>query len=465
MEDNVGRTRQGRPSRAHSSARKELAANAPPPKRGRRGRQGPLVRGTHDAEAGGSRSRARLPVPDVEDDFDAGEYLNELAHYDDKPEAPQPQPRQQPQQQPQQQQRNVEEKGYGRGSHDYVKQVFTLHCQREEGYKYPKNEERRGVVLGSGYSIRVGPLIRTNFNVLNYGVLWAFAARWHPETSTFHLPLGEMGITLDAVQCLLHLPIEGKFLNHKKMTRKEGAEMVSSFLRVGEKDVMDMFASLNGPHLMHSFVAWLFSDYYTAADRAEVANRPGHEIRLYRERCIQAFLLYVDLSSVHEWNSGSAALIHLQHYLDDAFEVGTSQMVGYMSLLKRWIILHFPTLSMWQFAENVTDDMPLNAKFALGQGHNDARGYRQSVDNIQVSDCVFSQYDDHRQVRPLINACWFSGWLRCGNLKVKHLPERVLRLFKVRVKLPMTGALDTVETDACGNEAFDRDRFDCDDID
>ncbi|MCI27563.1 putative IMP dehydrogenase/GMP reductase, partial [Trifolium medium] len=74
--------------------------------------------------------------------------------------------------------------------------------------------------------------------------------------------------------------------------------------------------------------------------------------------------------------------------------------------------------------------MPLNAKYVSGQGHKEPSGYRQSLDNIQMSDCMFSPYDDHRQVRPLIDSCWFSGWLRCGNLKAKHLPERVLRQFK-----------------------------------
>ncbi|MCI86559.1 hypothetical protein A2U01_0107840, partial [Trifolium medium] len=69
-----GRGRHGRKSNAHSFARRELAANAPARKRGRR-RQGPHpVQGTHDAEAGGSRSRSRLgqaPVEDAEDVDDA----------------------------------------------------------------------------------------------------------------------------------------------------------------------------------------------------------------------------------------------------------------------------------------------------------------------------------------------------------------------------------------------------------
>ncbi|XP_045801574.1 uncharacterized protein LOC123895344 [Trifolium pratense] len=105
-------------------------------------------------------------------------------------------------------------------------------------------------------------------------------------------------------------------------------------------------------------------------------------------------------------------------------------MAGYMSFLQGWIIAHFPRLSVWVEAPNYAANMPLNSKVVPGQGHKDAAGYRSSLDNIQTYDCVFSPYDGHRQVRPLINACWFSGWLRCGKLKAKHLPERVLRQFQ-----------------------------------
>ncbi|GAU12707.1 hypothetical protein TSUD_121990 [Trifolium subterraneum] len=215
--------------------------------------------------------------------------------------------------------------------------------------------------------------------------------------------------------------------------------MLSSFLGIDERDAMTMFATLNGPYLKHTYVANLVTDYLDAAEAARLDNAPMHEVRMYRERCVRAFLLFLvgctifsnktsyylhvvyiqyfqDLSSVHEWNWGAAALVHLQHYLDDASQAGTSQMAGYMTLL--------------ELETNFTDDMPLNAKFAPGQGHKDSRGYRQSLDNIQVSDIVFSAYDDRRHVRPLIDVCWFSGWLRCGNLKAKHLPERVLRQFK-----------------------------------
>jgi hypothetical protein len=37
----------------------------------------------------------------------------------------------------------------------------------------------------------------------------AFVERWHEETASFHMPVGEVTVTLDDVSCLLHLSNEG----------------------------------------------------------------------------------------------------------------------------------------------------------------------------------------------------------------------------------------------------------------
>ncbi|GAU10140.1 hypothetical protein TSUD_422380, partial [Trifolium subterraneum] len=107
--------------------------------------------------------------------------------------------------------------------------------------------------------------------------------------------------------------------------------MLSTYLGIDEGDALDMFAALKGPYLTHSYVQGLFMDYLDAAETAFANNAPMHEVRMYRERCVRAFLLFVvgctifsnkssyyldvvyiqyfaDLSSVHEWNWGSAAL-------------------------------------------------------------------------------------------------------------------------------------------------------------
>ncbi|GAU36904.1 hypothetical protein TSUD_331770 [Trifolium subterraneum] len=358
MEDNVGRTRQGRASRAHSSARKELAANVPPTKRGHRGRQGPPVRETHDAEAGGSHSRARRPVHD-DDEFDA-------------------------------------EESYPGGPRD----LSLL-----------KNYHKHQAI----------PI-------------------WDAQPKD--------PILNKSLRCIASAN-KGKFLNHVKISRPDGAQMLSTYLGIDEGDALDMFAILKGPYLTYSYVKGLVKDYLDTAETAFANNAPMHEVRMYRERCVRAFLLFVvgctifsnkssyyldvvyiqyfaDLSSVHEWNWGSAALVHLQNYLDYASQAGSSQLAGYMSLFEGWIITHFPTLSMWQLETNFTENMPLNAKFAPGQGHKDSRSYRQSIDNIQVSDVVFSRYDNRRHVRPLIDV-WHSKRPRYKYCK----PGYVLWFYKV----------------------------------
>ncbi|CAN0904936.1 Protein MAIN-LIKE 1 [Linum grandiflorum] len=47
---------------------------------------------------------------------------------------------------------------------------------------------------------------------LDYGLLEAFIERWQPDTNSFHLPFGEMTITLHDVRYILQVPIKGKCL-------------------------------------------------------------------------------------------------------------------------------------------------------------------------------------------------------------------------------------------------------------
>jgi len=61
---------------------------------------------------------------------------------------------------------------------------------------------------------------------------YAFVERWHEDTYSFHLQImGEMIVTLDEVSCLLHIPIEGTFLNHNGLvTRTEAVDMMVQLL-------------------------------------------------------------------------------------------------------------------------------------------------------------------------------------------------------------------------------------------
>ena len=45
---------------------------------------------------------------------------------------------------------------------------------------------------------------------LDHALIIAFIERWRPETHTFHLPHGEMTITLQDAKVIMGLPIEGE---------------------------------------------------------------------------------------------------------------------------------------------------------------------------------------------------------------------------------------------------------------
>ena len=53
-------------------------------------------------------------------------------------------------------------------------------------------------------------LYRTSCREIDHNLITAFVKRWRPETHTFHLPHGETTITLQDVEVILGIPIDGE---------------------------------------------------------------------------------------------------------------------------------------------------------------------------------------------------------------------------------------------------------------
>ena len=56
------------------------------------------------------------------------------------------------------------------------------------------------------------------------------AERWHQETISFHLPVGEMTITLDDVACLLGIPVAGRLIQEDDLDPNHGVELMVTHL-------------------------------------------------------------------------------------------------------------------------------------------------------------------------------------------------------------------------------------------
>ena len=61
-------------------------------------------------------------------------------------------------------------------------------------------------------SLRLEGLLRVPSREIDHCLISALVERWQPETHTFHLPHGEMSITLQDVEVIFGLPIDGEVL-------------------------------------------------------------------------------------------------------------------------------------------------------------------------------------------------------------------------------------------------------------
>ncbi|XP_028207268.1 protein MAIN-LIKE 2-like [Glycine soja] len=90
----------------------------------------------------------------------------------------------------------------------------------------------KGLIVTTGLS----PLIECSVVTGDLGLISAFVERWHRETNTFHLPVGELMITLDDVSPLLHLPISGAFHNFEALSVDEAIFLLMELLEVSGEE-------------------------------------------------------------------------------------------------------------------------------------------------------------------------------------------------------------------------------------
>ena len=88
------------------------------------------------------------------------------------------------------------------------------------------------MIAGTGLS----PLIRCSVITTDPGLISAFVERWHRENSTFHLPIGELTITVDDVASLLHVPITGALHKFEPLVTSNVIGLLTELLEVNHKE-------------------------------------------------------------------------------------------------------------------------------------------------------------------------------------------------------------------------------------
>ncbi|XP_068498556.1 protein MAIN-LIKE 2-like [Phaseolus vulgaris] len=96
---------------------------------------------------------------------------------------------------------------------------------------------------------RLFSLCNISYEVGDKGLISAFVERWHAETNSFHLPIGEMTITLDDVSSLLHLPILGQFPTYVPLEYNGAATILTELLGVEEARGKAEMTQCRGVHV------------------------------------------------------------------------------------------------------------------------------------------------------------------------------------------------------------------------
>ncbi|KAH1256910.1 Protein MAIN-LIKE 1 [Glycine max] len=142
-----------------------------------------------------------------------------------------------------------------------------------------------------------------------------FVERWHKETSSFHLPVGEVTITLGDVASLLHLPITSAFHSFELLHVDNVVFLLIELLEVSFEKARAETIQYHGTYVQLSWLRDVYQSKYDAA----------------------------------QWISGSyawevVALVRMFENLNDASKNAAKQLAGYITLLQCWIYKHFPSV-------------------------------------------------------------------------------------------------------------------------
>ena len=111
-----------------------------------------------------------------------------------------------------------------------------------------------GLVAGT----RLSPLIACSVDNDDRGLLSSFVEWWNWETSSFHLLVGEVMITLDDVSSLLHLPVVGDLHTFQPLHVDEAVLMLVDLLMVSPETARAETEHCRGPYVC---LSWLRNMY------------------------------------------------------------------------------------------------------------------------------------------------------------------------------------------------------------
>ncbi|KAL0007448.1 hypothetical protein SO802_008950 [Lithocarpus litseifolius] len=295
-------------------------------------------------------------------------------------------------------------------------------------------------------------LLRIPGREIDHGFITALVERWRPETHTFHMPHGEITITLQDVEVLLGLPVDGDAVTGS--TQKTWEAVCVEFL--GFQPVNDEHKQLNGQRIL---IKRLLEE---VADPLPL-NAEEDQLHKYARCYILALLgdtIFMDKSRDR---------VHLMwvQKLEDlrnprrASDKKASQIGGCLLLVQYWAWARFPYLCpavergppVGAYGPPVRGPLSLKWVWVPNKKNRPAHifrdRYREKIASMLPNQVVWQPYEAELESLPPWCVAGRAVWtatvpLVCFHLVEKHTPDRVVRQFGMIQEIPRAIDTDTV---------------------
>ncbi|KAH1228456.1 Protein MAIN-LIKE 1 [Glycine max] len=239
----------------------------------------------------------------------------------------------------------------------------------------------------------LSPLIACSVDTGDRGLICSFVERWHRETSTFHLPVGEVSIMLDDVASLLHLPIFGDFHTFQPLHIDEAVLMLVELLMISPEVAMDEIGHCAGPYVRLSGLR----DIYQHRCQTQHWTAAAHAL--------------CDLTQTRRYAWGAAGLVHMYDQLNDVSISTNRQVAGYIMLLQCWIYQHFPSVAECNANLEYDEVSPHACRWIVTKKtikKISTATYRQCVEHLRIPNVCWMPYAEHRLVQDFHPISCFS---------------------------------------------------------
>ncbi|XP_065853434.1 protein MAINTENANCE OF MERISTEMS-like isoform X2 [Euphorbia lathyris] len=269
----------------------------------------------------------------------------------------------------------------------------------------------------------------------------AFVERWQPDTSSFHMPFGEITIMLHDVWQILRIPIEGRLVTADEGSYELQAscmelfevtreELLTRHYRDGEVFASSVMEMCTGDRIAETeAIGWMWLMFGSTL----FIDKSGDRIR---PSCLSE--LQNGLDDVIGCSWGSAALAYLYRQLGIASRGDCGQITGCLTLLQAWIYEYFPCFRVQREGVPVGSDIPRARMWTSGpqeKSDDRLRSFRFRIDRLTAGEVMWMPYGP--DIVSCIPRTAYTGWIRYRDMMEPYMPGRCLRQLGFVQTVPM----------------------------